>query len=155
MPQNTIEQTLTVNAPAEKVYRALTEPSELRRWFATEAKSDARTGGAYHLTFTFDDASRNHETKGEYRAAEAGKRVAYSWPAGHAKVPTEVEFKLAPQGNGTELTMLHSGWAATTEESRKEHEMGWGFFLSNLKAYLEEGKDQRSAALGMKTAAAV
>ena len=155
MPQNTIEQTVTINAPAEKVYRALTEPSELTRWFATEATSDARSGGQYHLVFTFDDASRNHETKGEYRAAESGKRVAYSWPAGHAKVPTEVDFRLAGKGASTELTMVHSGWAATTEESRKEHEMGWGFFLSNLKAYLDDGKDQRSAALGMKTAAAV
>ena len=155
MPQDTIEQTISIAAPAEKVYRALTESSELTRWFATEAKSDARAGGKYHLTFNFEDASRNHETQGEYRAAEVGKKVAYSWPAGHANVPTEVEFRLSPKGSATELTMVHSGWAATTEESRTEHEMGWGFFLSNLKSYLEEGKDQRAAALGMKTTAAV
>jgi hypothetical protein len=35
------------------------------------------------------------------------------------------------------------------------HEEGWGFFLGNLKSYLERGEDQRAAALGMKTPAAV
>jgi hypothetical protein len=33
------------------------------------------------------------------------------------------------------------------------HEQGWGFFLDNLKAYLERGEDRRAAAMGMKTRA--
>jgi uncharacterized protein YndB with AHSA1/START domain len=157
MPQgsSTIEQKLSVNAPASRVYRALTDASELVRWFPSEATSDARPGGAYDYKFLFADTSRNHQTVGQYRETTPNKAVSYSWPAGHANIPTEVAFSLAEAGSGTEVTLRHTGWTADTAESMKEHDMGWGFFLQNLKSYLESGQDQRSAAMGMKTAAAV
>jgi hypothetical protein len=66
-----------------------------------------------------------------------------------------VTFHLSSKGGATELTLVHSGWTPETEASMKEHDMGWGFFLGNLKTYLEEGKDQRAAAMGMKTGAPV
>ena len=152
---NEIKQTLTVNAAPERVFRAMTDASEITRWFASSAQSDAKTGGRFKYDYAFDDASRNHAVDGEYRDLTPGKSVAYSWPAGHAKLPTEVAFALAPKDGGTELTLVHSGWTEETAASMKEHDMGWGFFLSNLKSYLEEGKDQRAAAMGMKTGAAV
>ena len=152
---NEIRQTHTIKASPDRVFRALTDADDLTRWFASSAKSDPKTGGRYTFEYAFDDASRNHATDGEYRAATPGKSVAYSWPAGHAKHPTEVAFTLAPKDGGTEVTLVHSGWKADAEASMKEHDMGWGFFLSNLKSYLEEGKDQRAAAMGMKTGTAV
>jgi uncharacterized protein YndB with AHSA1/START domain len=155
VPQSAIEQKLSVNAPASRVYRALTDASELVRWFPSEAKSDARPGGAYDFKFLFADTSRNHETVGEYREATANTLVSYSWPAGDAKVPTEVSFALAEAGGATEVTLRHEGWTADSAEAMKEHDMGWGFFMQNLKSYLESGQDQRGAAMGMKTTAAV
>ena len=152
---NEIKQTHTINAAPERVFRALTDANEITRWFASSAKSDAKTGGRFTYDYAFDDASRNHSAAGEYRDLTPGKSVAYSWPAGHANHPTEVVFTLAPNYGGTELTLVHSGWTEETAGSMKEHDMGWGFFLSNLKGYLEGGKDQRAAAMGMKTGAAV
>ena len=150
-----IKQTHTINASPDRVFRALTETGEITRWFASSAESDAKTGGRFKYDYAFDDASRNHSVDGVYRDLTPGKTVAYSWPAGHAKHPSEVVFTLAPKDGGTELTLVHSGWKADDETSVKEHDMGWGFFLSNLKTYLEEGKDPRAAAMGMKTGAAV
>ena len=150
-----ITQTHTINAPADRVFRALTDAGEITRWFASAAESDARTGGRYRYEYVFADASRNHTTEGEYRELAPGQTVRYSWPAGHARVPTEVAFRLSSKGDATELTLVHSGWTPETEASMKEHDMGWGFFLGNLKTYLEEGKDQRAAAMGMKTGAPV
>ena len=152
---NEIKQTYTINAPADRVFRALTDAGEITRWFASSAKSDAKTGGRFKYDYVFNDASRDHTVEGEYRDLTPGKTIAYSWPAGHAKHPTEVVFTLAPKDGGTELTLVHSGWKADAPEAIKEHDMGWGFFLTNLKRYLEEGKDQRAAAMGMKTGAAV
>jgi uncharacterized protein YndB with AHSA1/START domain len=152
---NEIKQSYTINAPADRVFRALTDADEITRWFASSAKSDAKTGGRFAYDYVFADTSRNHSVEGEYRDLTPGETVAYSWPAGHAKHPTEVVYTLTPKGGATELTLVHSGWKADALDSMKEHEMGWGFFLSNLKSYLEEGKDQRAAAMGMKTGATV
>lgn len=148
---NEIKQTHTIKAPADRVFRALTDGGEITRWFATSAKSDPKAGGRFRYDFVFADASKNHTTEGEYRQLTPGKSVAYSWPAGQAQHPTEVVYTLSPKDGGTELTLVHSGWKADAAESMKEHDMGWGFFLSNLKSYLEEGEDQRAAAMGMKT----
>ena len=149
-----ITQTHTIDASANRVYRALTDAGEITRWFASAAESEAKPGGRYRYEYVFADASRNHTTQGEYRELVPDQTVRYSWPAGHAKVPTEVAFSLAPQAGSTQLTLVHSGWTPETEASMKEHDMGWGFFLGNLKSYLEDGLDQRAAAMGMKVGAA-
>ncbi len=51
------------------------------------------------------------------------------------------------------LSLVHSGWGTGGEldNTVEMHTEGWGFFLQNLKSHLEEGKDQRVAALGMRT----
>ena len=152
---NEIEQTHTIAAAPDRVYRALTDAAEVARWFATSAKVDPTPGGRFTFEFLFDDASRNHTVDGELRTLTPNRTVAYSWPAGHAKLPTDVSFSLAPKDGGTELTLVHSGWKDGTTDAMKEHDMGWGFFLSNLKSFLEEGKDHRAAAMGMKTGAVV
>ena len=158
MPQAThaIEQTIAIEAPPDRVYQALTDASELVKWFPTTAESDPRPGGAYAFSFEFAAATdRDHATEGTFLDVAANQRLRYTWPAGHAKVPTEVGFALAPEGSGTRLTLTHTGWTAATHESQKEHDMGWGFFLQNLKSWLERGHDARGSAMGMKTAVAV
>jgi uncharacterized protein YndB with AHSA1/START domain len=153
MPARTIELTETVDAPQETVHRALTDAGELSRWFPSAAESDPRTGGAYSYRFEFEaDPSRNHTYAGEYREVSAG-RVAYSWQT--AAGPTEVEFLIGPSGEGTELRLVHSGWDAHTDEGVEEFRQGWGFFLGNLKSYVERGEDVRASQMGMKTPAAV
>ena len=151
---NEIKQSHSISATPDRVYRALTDAAEITRWFASTAQSDPTPGGRFTFEYVFDDTSRNHTVDGAYRTLTPGQAVAYSWPAGHAKLPTEVTFTLTPKDGGTELTLVHSGWTADADQSMKEHDMGWGFFLGNLKSYLEDGLDQRAAAMGMKVGAA-
>jgi uncharacterized protein YndB with AHSA1/START domain len=147
----TIEHTVTVDAPPETVFRALTDAGELERWFPSGADSDARPGGAYSYRFEFEeDTSRNHAYAGSFTAFEPPARVAYDWPTNDGM--TSVEFRVAPSGDGSEVTLLHTGWAAHTDEGVEEFRQGWGFFLSNLTAYLERGEDLRATQMGMKTA---
>jgi uncharacterized protein YndB with AHSA1/START domain len=148
----TIEHTITVDAPPETVFRALTDAGELERWFPTGAESDARPGGAYRYQFEFEqDTSRNHTYSGTYTAFEAPVRVAYDWPTEDGM--TSVEFRVAPSGDGSEVALLHTGWDAHSDDGVEEFRQGWGFFLSNLEGYLERGEDARASQMGMKTAA--
>ena len=156
MSDRTIEQTTTIEAPPESVFRALVEPGELVRWFPSRAESDPRPGGSFEYAYEFDaDPSRNHTYSGEYRDVVPNERVAYPW---NGKLgTTEVEFRLRPANGGTEVTLTHTGWGTGTDwdESLEMHRQGWGFFLGNLKSYLERGEDARADAMGMATPAAV
>ena len=145
----TIEQTKTVDAPTDRVFRALTDADELGQWWVTSAESEPHTGGEYVLRFEFEDASRNHTYAGQYEDVTPNRRVRYPWNGRFGD--TTVEFRLEPADGGTAVTLSHSGWSEQANEARQMHEEGWSFFLDNLARYLIGGEDRRSA-LQMKTA---
>jgi uncharacterized protein YndB with AHSA1/START domain len=150
---NVIELTKEIGASPETVFRALTDADELSRWWTTSAASDARRGGAFEYRFEFpNEPERNHTYSGVYRAVVENERVAYPWQSRLGE--TDVEVTLRPSGDGTVLRLVHSGWGEGGEwpEAVETHQEGWGFFLENLKTYLERGEDRRSA-MGMRTPA--
>ena len=156
MSDRTIEQTIEIDAPPETVFRALTDAGELSRWWTTRAESDPRTGGSFAYTWEFEEQTdRNHTREGVYADVTTEERLRYDWPMPLG--PTVVDFRLAPHGDGTRLTLAHEGWGAGDEweQSHRMHVSGWQFFLGNLKSYLEDGEDRRAVAMGMKTQAAV
>jgi uncharacterized protein YndB with AHSA1/START domain len=147
-----IEFTKQIDAPPQRVFRALTDSDELARWFASSAESDPRTGGEYVLHFEFDDEARNHTYAGRYEDVTPSERVRYPWNGQFGD--TTVEFVLRPAAAGTKLTLIHSGWSDTAEESRQMHEQGWSFFLDNLDRYVTGGADERDPAMQMRTSGA-
>lgn len=156
MSERTIELTRTIEVSPSVVFRALTDAGELSRWWTTSAESAPRTGGSFSYRFEFADAARDHTYEGEYLDVTPDRRVSYPWRA--AVGDTIVDVRLRPSGDGTQLTLTHSGWpeSADADEAVALHEQGWGFFLDNLVAYLDRGEDQRPAApMGQKTPATV
>lgn len=150
-----IELTREIAAPPERVFGALTVPDDLDRWWTTASDSDPRTGGAFDYRWEFSEGAgrEDHRQHGAYDSVVANRRVAYPWRVEAGD--TQVDVTLAPSGEGTALTLVHSGWGSgdSWDASAQMHEEGWGFFLDNLKAYLEQGEDRRGA-MGLKTPAA-
>ena len=67
---------------------------------------------------------------GEVLEFEAAARVRFTWHPGRAKDedPTEVEVTFAADGDGTLVTLVHSGWERISEERRAgrvDYENGW------------------------------
>jgi uncharacterized protein YndB with AHSA1/START domain len=147
-----IDITKQIEAPPERVFRALTDADELARWFPSSAQSDPRTGGDYVLRFEFDDESKNHGYAGQYEEVRPRERIRYPWNGAFGD--TTVEFSLRPSDGGTEVRLVHSGWTNDVAETRERHDQGWRFFIDNLERYLAGGEDQRGGALGMKTSTA-
>ena len=149
-----LELTKEIAVPVENVFLALTEPSELDRWWTTSSQSDARPGGAFEFRWEFSRRAgrEDHSQSGEYLELEPDRLIAYPWQVQLGG--TEVAIMLSPSDGKTMLRLVHSGWGAgeAWEASARMHEEGWGFFLDNLKAYLEEGEDRR-AMMGLKTPA--
>lgn len=66
--------------PVERVWRAITEPGELRGWFPAAVEVDLRLDGP--ITFTFEDepdAPVDDQSSGVIRAYEPPRLLEYTW----------------------------------------------------------------------------
>jgi uncharacterized protein YndB with AHSA1/START domain len=80
----------------DKIWKALTDPAQLREWAPFEAdRSLATTGTTVKLTTV--GAPMVSETK--VMRAEPNKILEYNWGGG------DVRWELEPRGNGTRLTL--------------------------------------------------
>ena len=151
----TIQQTYTIARSREKVFKALTDPKDLTYWWMSKSLSDPRAGGSFEYIWEFNDPSRNGKQAGEYQEVVPNQKLVYPWEAGDndGMHNTTVEFTLREAPEGTLLELTHAGYKSGGDWDQV-YEMtaqAWGFFLGNLKAYLENGEDNRVAVLGQKT----
>lgn len=129
--QRFVEKVLELNAPVERVWRAITDPSELSRWFGQEAVLDLVPGadGAFvwkeHGSFAV-----------RVREVEPPTRLVWSW-VHEAGVPfddaphTTVEWTLAPsEGGGTVLRLRETGFLTDLHQSQNDG--GWDEELAEL-----------------------
>jgi uncharacterized protein YndB with AHSA1/START domain len=87
------------DAPPERIWRALTDPSELAGWLAP-AEIDVRVGGS--LLLRFDDV----EERGTITEVREPELLAYTWNEG--KTDSVVRFELEQDDGGTRLTLRHT-----------------------------------------------
>lgn len=137
--QDRIERVVTLPVSRDRVWRAITEPAEIARWFGTVTELDLRPGG----DLRFEDARCRVEV------VEPPRRFAYSWHPGseqHVDVPlaelplTLVEFILDEIPEGTRLTLIEAGFASLPtemyERAFRENTGGWEEVIDKLVAYL-------------------
>ena len=135
-----IEKKLTVNAPVNKVWVALTNPKELQQWMMMSTNFEPTAG----KDFTFQ-AEASEEWDGVFKCSVKevveNKKLSYTWDTAFINAETLVEFELTENGDKTELSLVHSGWdkmTANQEETRKSHSDGWDLrFVQKLKEVVE------------------
>ncbi|MGC2289221.1 MAG: SRPBCC domain-containing protein [Thermoplasmata archaeon] len=136
----TIRQGYHVEAPVETVFRALTEPEELTRWFLTDAVLPPERGATYVFTWT-----RNRRHSGKVMDFVRNQRLTLSWPA-HGLGDTRVTLSVRPDAQGTRLEVRHTGYRKTDAWLKiyGGTQSGWAYYLTNLKSVLEHGHDLRA-----------
>jgi len=146
-----IKQSVSIKKPREIVFNALTQADELMSWFPSRAESDPRSGGKFKLFWDFTDASQNGSQDGEYVEVIPSEKLSYTWKAD--SVPTLVTFMLSEVNGDTTVDLDHSTAQEGADENklRDDHANQWGFFLMNLKGYLEAGMDLRKEKLNQIT----
>ncbi len=136
---DTLEIVRELRAKPERVFRALTDPAELVRWWTgvggmKRAEIDLRVGGGYVFEFRMqgDDVV---VMRGEFRVVEPPRRFAMTWVSpDFPDLPTLVAFDLEPITTGTRLTIRHSG--LSDPRAYRDHEQGWLAALSLLITWL-------------------
>lgn len=146
-----IEQSVTMHAPIERVWRALTDYQEFGTWFRVKLEGP----------FALGEVSTGHTTypgyehlKGQARIErmEAPRLFAFTWhpyaidpDKDYSTEPsTLVEFRLEPAPNGTHLTIVESGFDALPPGRRDEavrmNEGGWAIQADNIKSHVDAGR---------------
>jgi uncharacterized protein YndB with AHSA1/START domain len=148
MVRDRIERETVIDAPLERVWEVITEAEHLGRWFGNAgAEIDLRPGGAMVLRWAPDRAHH-----GRVVAVEPPTRFSYRWapfddPGGDEPVEgnsTLVEFTLQPEGDGTRLRVVETGFAslAASDEQRARNvdgnTGGWQRETDELREYAEK-----------------
>jgi Activator of Hsp90 ATPase homolog 1-like protein len=107
--------------PITRVWRAVTEPAELERWFVAEVPWTPEAG---------EEFTAGGET-GRITHVEPPRRIAWTWGI------ERYSFELTPDGDGCVLVFTHvfdpglgPGW---------QHAAGWETYLRRLDARLAGG----------------
>ena len=139
-----IEREVLIEAPAEVVWRTITEPDQITQWFADRVELTIEPGAHGYVGFKEQGGPVVVET------VERPSRFSFRWnhPAGEEPVVGNsilVEFTLIPEGEErTLLRVVESGhelvpWPdAEKQRYADEHRHGWGEFLDRLVKVLGE-----------------
>ena len=105
----------------DRVWRAVTEPGELRRWFVSEVPWKPELGEEFEA----------YGDTGRITALEPPRLIAWTWGA------ERYSFELAPDGDGCRLVFTHvfnpdlgPAW---------QHAAGWDTYFERLDAHLAGG----------------
>ncbi len=120
----------TINAPAFRVFAALTDPDELAAWWGKDVVVEPDVGGRYETTLP------EGRIEGTITAIDGPETLAFTLlvPAGGSEVTTNVHYELSPKGAQTAVHIAHRG----NQEVPGDWSAMWQAILESLKAYVEE-----------------
>jgi uncharacterized protein YndB with AHSA1/START domain len=139
-----VRRTITIAAPVEKVWAAITEPEQIARWLPQSAVLDGAGAGAAG-TFSWP----GYDVPVRVEDLDPQRSITYRWSNDDARGsnPEEVDdahstlfrFTLEPIAAGTQLTVVETGFDTTSDPAfnMNAHRGGWDAELDELVAYLE------------------
>ncbi len=144
MADLTIERDILIEAPAEVVWRTITEPEQIRQWFADRVDLVIEPGAHGYLGFGDQGGPVVVEV------VDPPNRFSFRWNHPRDEEPGPgnsmlVEFTLTPEGDErTRLRVTESGhelraWPETERQRyADEHRDGWGDFLDRLATLIAQ-----------------
>ena len=126
-----LRRQIRIAARPETVFPFFTDPEKMVRWGGLEAELDPRPGGTYRVNMNGEDVSL-----GEYVEVTPPSRVVFTWgwvsDGSNPITPgsTRIEISLAADGDGTLLTLTHTG---LPESAIPDHTSGWDHYLARLE----------------------
>lgn len=152
LTQGTILATVEIAASRERVFRALTDPRELVRWWGspdtyqtTEWVGHAREGESFRASGR-DVGGGSFVVEGEYLTVDPPHKLVHTWRADwDGAATTTVTIVLDSVASGTRVTLRHEGFAGRPE-SCSAHSSGWELVLGWLDAHVAEPQAEAASA---------
>jgi uncharacterized protein YndB with AHSA1/START domain len=145
--QDRIEQEITVKAPIDRVWAAITDHLEFGRWFRASLHGPFVVGQVTKGTLS-EPGHEGTPFWANVVALEAPHRFAFDWPSEADMTPdmtgpgltTRVEFLLQTVPEGTRIVISESGFAALPkalgERMSRENAGGWAIQAERIKAHV-------------------
>lgn len=132
-----IVKEITIAAPPEQVFNALTRQDEIAHWWTTDLSVKPEVGTLAEFRFTrwgggvlqFDVAELHANEKVAWKSRQGPPQ----WTG------TRVTWQLTPTNDGTGLLFTHDAFSQVDKVSEQTRR-NWEYFLNSLKSYLETGK---------------
>ena len=131
-----------MGAPPDRVFRMLTEPTEVATWWGPRGFTlpavdlDLRVGGGYRFTMQPPDGEAFH-LSGEYLAVDPPRRLSFTfrWDEPDPDdVQTVAVLSLEPAAGGTRVRLSQGEFS--TSERRALHHDGWSDSFDRLAEVL-------------------
>ncbi|RCK71000.1 hypothetical protein DT076_00470 [Desertihabitans brevis] len=141
---STVHRSIYIAAPVEKVWRAVTDPEHISRWFGRTVLVGEGAGARGTVTWPDEPAIPIRVEE-----ADRPRSISYRWwnDGGAGPVQDELDlrhstvftFVLEPADGGTQLTVTETGFETTTDPTGnlESHRLGWDAQLDRLVALLE------------------
>jgi len=130
------------DAPAARVWKAITSRDEMKQWYFDLSGFKAEPG----FEFTFNGEGRKGEKYVHLcKITEVieGKKLSYSWAYEGFPGKSEVTFELFPEGSKTRLRLTHAGLEtflqSNSDFARESFAEGWNYITGTaLKDFVEK-----------------
>lgn len=142
-----IDLTVEIPADLDAVWRALTEPQQIERWFPLKASGSTEPGGKLTLSW-----GSEMDWTTTVKVSEPRTHLQFEDPADPSRpgVVSRIDFHVERAGPATALRasrtvvrLVHSGFDASADwdDQFTSTRNGWRYFLMNLHHYLERHAD--------------
>ena len=133
---------LDCRAPRRKVFQTWTEPEWLKKWFRADegytcprAEVDLRVGGKFALTMSLPGQPQT-TFEGVFQVVRPDEGLVYTWWGGEGAHVTLVTALFSDRDKGSRVDFTHGVFSS--EESKKNHTMGWMLTFKMLARTLGE-----------------
>ena len=123
-----------INAPANKVFDAISTPEGLDAWWTLSSKGEPVAGTDYELFF-----GEGYDWRGRVTKSVSGKEFELEihhsmedWDS------TRVGFELTQKDDKTEVRFSHTGWPQGNDHYHISN-FCWAMYLRLMKKYVEDG----------------
>jgi uncharacterized protein YndB with AHSA1/START domain len=144
-----IDRTIELNAPRERVWRALTNPEELSAWFQVKIEGAIAPDTEVWMT-SLHPGYAGQRFRVRFTEMAPPERFVWEWHPGevdpnvdYSREPrTTVTFTLETSARGTRLSVSETGFdeisLARRAKVHKDNSQGWPEVLVWLQKYVEE-----------------
>jgi uncharacterized protein YndB with AHSA1/START domain len=135
----------TFSAPPERIWKALTDVEEMRRWYFDLKEFKPEVGFEFEFIVEHEGMKYHHLCK--ITEVIPQKKLVYTWRYKGHEGDSLVTFELFADGDKTRLKLTHEGletFPKTPSFARKNFMEGWTQIIgSSLKEFVEsDGTDR-------------
>ena len=143
----TVKKEIRLNAPAERVWQALTDPEQTKKYmFGCKVLSDWKIGSSLTWEGVSAEGKKTVFVKGSVVDIDDGKLLKFTTfdpNSGFEDIPsnyTTVTCQLTKSGESTLLSVEQGDFAHITEGNKRYEETakGWDFALAGLRDLVEQ-----------------